>query len=111
MYVEKFASGVLKSGVLDTYVAITFFATVIFFIINIHLYTPMEILIWTFIITIGAKGIANLMLGLLIALYDLQQIKEKNNFEKESERIDQLLAQLKLQEIEKSNNKIVKNKK
>jgi hypothetical protein len=108
MYVERFASGVLKSGVLDTYVAVSFFGTVIYFVLNIHLYTPMEILMWTFIVAIGAKGLANLMLGLVIALYDLGQIEEKNNFEKESERIDQLLAQLKFQEIEKTNEKMIK---
>ena len=110
MYVEKFASGVLKSGVLDTYVAASFFGTVIFFVLNIHLYTPMEILLWTFIVTIGAKGLANLMLGLIIALYDLKQIEEKNKFERDSEKIDQLIAQLKLQEIEKTNNKMINKK-
>jgi hypothetical protein len=107
MYVERFAGGVLKSRVLDTYVAASFFGTVIFFILNIHLYTPMEILIWTFIVAIGSKGLANLMLGLLISLYDLSQIEEKNNFDKESERIDQLIAQLKFQEIEKANDKMI----
>ena len=107
MYIEKFTSGVLKSGVLDTYVAVTFFGTIIFFVLNIHLYTPMEILMWTFIITIGAKGLANLMLGLVIALYDLKQIEERNNFDRESDRIDQLLAQLKFQEIEKTNDKMI----
>jgi hypothetical protein len=38
----------------------------------------------------------------------LGQIEDKNNFEKESERIDQMLAQLKFQEIEKTNEKMIK---
>jgi hypothetical protein len=107
MYIERFASGVLKSGVLDTYVAVSFFGTIIYFVLNVHLYTPMEILLWTFIVAIGAKGLANLMFGLIIAMFDLGQIEEKNKFEQESERIDQLLAQLKFQEIEKTNDKMI----
>ena len=105
MHVERFARGVINSGVLDFYIAMTFFATVIFFVLNVHLYTPMEILLWTFIVTVGAKGFANLMLGLLISLYDLSKVEEKNNFNQESEKINQMISELKLQEIEKSNNK------
>jgi hypothetical protein len=110
MYIEKFTRGVLRSRVLDTYVAASFFGTVIFFIVNIHLYTPMEVLMWTFVVTIGAKGLANLMLSLMISLFDLSQVEEKNNFEQESERINQLLSELKLQEIEKSNDKMINKK-
>ncbi len=48
MVVEKFSQGVVNSGIFRLYIATGFFATLIFFVINADLYTPLEMIFWNY---------------------------------------------------------------
>lgn len=98
MIVEKFSQGVLNSGVLRLYIATGFFATLIFFVINSDLFTPIEMLFGVVAVTIILKGISNLMLSLIIVLFSLDNKREELEFKHTSDKIDALLADLTIQD-------------
>ena len=80
--VEKFFYKILKTRLIDTYVATAFFATTIFFILNISLYTPTEILLWVIIVTLAFKGLAHLMVAVVILFFDLSKREENLELQK-----------------------------
>lgn len=98
MVVEKFSQGVLNSGVLRLYIATGFFATLIFFVINSDLFTPLEMLFGIVAVTIVLKGISNIMLSLIIALFSLDNKRSELEFKHNSDKIDALLAELTIQD-------------
>lgn len=98
MIVEKFSQGVLNSGILRLYIATGFFATLIFFVINSDLFTPIEMLFGIVAVTIVLKGISNLMLSLIIVLFSLDNKREELEFKHTSDKIDALLADLTIQD-------------
>ncbi|MFA7083300.1 MAG: hypothetical protein WC141_02075 [Arcobacteraceae bacterium] len=98
MVVEKFSQGVMNSGILKLYIATGFFATLIFFVINSDLFTPIEILFGIVGVTIILKGISNIMLSLVIALFTLDNKRDELEFKHNSDKIDALLADLTIQD-------------
>lgn len=98
MIVEKFSQGVLNSGILRLYIATGFFGTLIFFVINSDLFTPIEMLFGIVAVTIVLKGISNLMLSLIIVLFSLDNKREELEFKHTSDKIDALLADLTIQD-------------
>lgn len=98
MVVEKFSQGVLNSGVLRLYIATGFFATLIFFVINSDLFTPIEMLFGIVAVTIVLKGISNIMLSLIIVFFSLDNKKAELEFKHNSDKIDALLADLTIQD-------------
>lgn len=98
MVVEKFSQGVLNSGVLRLYIATGFFSTLIFFVINSDLFTPLEMLFGIVAVTIVLKGISNIMLSLIIAFFSLDNKKAELEFKHNSDKIDALLADLTIQD-------------
>jgi hypothetical protein len=98
LVVEKFSQGVLNSGILRLYIATGFFATLIFFVINSDLFTPIEMIFGVIAVTIVLKGISNIMLSLIIVLFSLDNKREELEFKHTSDKIDALLADLTIQD-------------
>lgn len=101
MVVEKFSQSVVNSGILRLYTAAGFFGVLIYFVLNADYYTPLEMLTWVVLITTAFKGISNLMLSLVILLFNLENKKGEFEFEKISGDIDAMLAEFSLKETNK----------
>lgn len=105
MVVQRFSHGVVTSGLLRFYTAGGFFVSLIFFVVNASLFTPLEILTWVIVSTIAFKGISNVMLSLIILLFSLENKKSEIDFEKTSAEIDAMLAEFSVRETNKKMNK------
>ena len=98
MVIENFSKKVLYSGLFNTYIATGFFATLIFFVINSHLFTPFEMMFGTIIVTVALKGISNMMLSLIILLFNLENTKEKYDLHIAEDKLDLLMNEIKMKE-------------
>ena len=98
MVVERFSQNVINSGLFKLYTATGFFASLIFFVINADLFTPMEMVIGIIGVTIVLKGITNMMLSLLILLFSFDNKQAQLDFEYNSEKIDSIIAELAIKE-------------
>ena len=106
MVIERFSQGVINSGVFKIYTATGFFATLIFFVINADLFTPMEMLLGIIIITVALKGVTNMMLSLMILLFNFDNKKAQLDFEYNAEKIDSIISELAVKEAAAKNEKI-----
>jgi len=97
MVIEKFSQKVVSSNLINTYVATAFFATVIFFIINANIYTPLEMISGVILVTVAFKGISNMMFSLVVLLVNLDSDEKSLEFEKTTAKINSLLNELQLQ--------------
>ena len=100
MVIENFSHKIIGSGVFNTYVASGFFATLIFFIFNSHLFTPLEMMFGTIIITTILKGISNIMISLIILLFDLKNTKDEHQFKASEDKLDLLLNEMQMKEAQ-----------
>ena len=98
MTVEIFSKKVMQSNIVNTYVATAFFATLIFFVINANVYTSLEMVTAVMIVTIAFKGIANVMVSLVILLFPFDNKKAEMAFEESSLKVDGLLNDLAVQQ-------------
>lgn len=98
MIIEKFSQNVIGSGVFKLYIAIGFFSTLIFFVINANQFTPLEMLLGIVGVTIFLKGICNFMLSLIIMFFNLENKKDEMSFAYNAEKIDSLLNELSIKE-------------
>ena len=105
MVIERFSQTVINSGVFRFYIATAFFATLIFFIINADLFTPMEMILGIILITIVLKGVSNMMLSLIISLFSLENKRNEFNFKYNEEKIQLMLNELTVKDISDANNK------
>lgn len=105
MVVERFSQSVINSGIFKFYIATGFFATLIFFVLNAQLFTISEILVGVVLTTVVLKGVSNMMLSMIILLFNLDNKKNELEFNSQAEKIDFLLSELKAQDVELSNNK------
>ena len=110
MIIERFSQTVINSGVFRLYIATGFFATLIFFIINADLFTPMEMILGIILITIVLKGVSNMMLSLIISLFSLENKRNEFNFKYNEEKIQLMLNELTIKDVSDSNNKDQKKK-
>lgn len=94
MVIERFTKNVIASGLLKIYVATGFFGASIFFVLNAHLFTPIEIVLGIVFVTIFLKAISNIMLSLIILLFKLDNKKEELDINYHSKKIDELLSEL-----------------
>ena len=99
MVIERFSQTVINSGVFRFYIATGFFATLIFFIINADLFTPMEMILGIILITIVLKGVSNMMLSLIISLFSLENKRNEFNFKYNEEKIQVMLNELSVKEV------------
>jgi hypothetical protein len=98
MVIEKFTNRLLASRLIDTYVATAFFATLIYFTLNAHLYTPIEIISSVIIVTIAFKGLGHFVVAMIISLQNLDEKRKEVEFNEKSAEIEGLLNDLALQQ-------------
>lgn len=98
MVIEKFSQNIINSGILRLYIATGFFGSLIFFVINADLFTPIEMIFGIVAVTVVLKGIANIMLALLVGLFSLDNKRDELEFKHNTDKIDSLLADLTIQE-------------
>jgi len=111
MVVETFSKRMIDSGILNTYVAAVFFASSIFFVLHSSYFTPIEMILGVVIATITFKGVANMMLSLVISFVNLDNKQDEVNFKKESDNLESLINDLAIQEAAIQSNKNNTNKK
>ncbi|RXJ87929.1 hypothetical protein [Arcobacter sp. CECT 8985] len=98
MIVEKFSQNVINSGIFRLYIATGFFATLIFFVVNAELFTPLEMVFGIVGVTVVLKGVSNMMLSLIILLFNLDNKRTELDFKYNSEKIDAMLAELSIKD-------------
>ena len=111
MVVERFSQNVINSGIFRLYTATGFFATVIFFVVNAQLFSPMEMILGIIGVTIILKGITNVMLSLIITLFNLDKKKEEFNFKYNEDKIEAMLNELNVHDIAKKEDNNTNKKK
>jgi hypothetical protein len=111
MVIESFSQKVIQSGILKTYVAAGFFATLVFFVINSHLFTPMQMLFWTIIATVGFKGLSNIMFSLIILLFDFKGKHNENQYKLAEDKLDLLIHDIQMKEAQLKSEKFIKDDK
>ena len=99
MIIERFSQTVINSGIFRLYIATGFFATLIFFVLNVELFTPFEMILGTILITIVLKGMSNLMLSLIISLFSLDNKRSEFDFKYNEEKIQVMLNELSVKEV------------
>lgn len=104
MVVEKFSQSVINSGVFRLYIATGFFATLIFFVINADLFTPLEMIFGIIGVTVVLKGVSNMMLSLIILLFNLDNKREELDFKYNEEKINAMMAELGVQDAQNIGN-------
>jgi hypothetical protein len=109
MIVENFSKKIITSRLLDTYVAASFFATLIFFVLNSNVYTPFEMILGVIIVTTAFKSIANIMLSMTISLVNLNNEQDSIEFEEASNKLESLVNDLAIQEASVQSMKNNKN--
>jgi len=102
MMIENFTAKVIKTGIFETYVAAGFFASLIFFVLNSNLYTPIEMIFGVVILTIALKSIANMMLSMLILLFNYSNVESEQEFKVEEEKLNLLLSKVKMQQAQQT---------
>jgi len=100
MVVERFSQNLINSGVFRLYIATGFFATLIFFVINADLFTPLEMIFGIIGVTVILKGVTNMMLSLIILLFSLDNKRDELKFKYNEDKIDAMLAELGVQEAQ-----------
>lgn len=103
--IERFSQHVINSGIFRVYIATGFFATLIFFVVNAHLFTPIEMVLWIVAVTIMLKTISNMMLSLIILLFSFDNKQAQIDFEYHNEKIDSLLGEISVKEASVRNSK------
>ncbi len=110
MIIERFSQTVINSGIFRLYIAMGFFATLIFFTVNADLFTPTEMILGIILITIVLKGISNVMLSLIISLFSLDNKRNEFDFKYNEEKIQVMLNELSVKEVIDSNKNLKKAK-
>ena len=108
MIIEDFSRRLITSKMMNTYVATAFFSTVIFFVLNANSYTPLEMITGVILVTIAFKGVANMMLSLVILLFNLENKGQSLEFEQTSSKVNGLLNELSLQQTKIRSNQVAK---
>lgn len=104
MVVERFSQSVINSGVFRLYIATGFFATLIFFVVNADLYTPLEMIFGIIAVTIVLKGVSNMMLSLIILFFNLDNKSKELDFKYNEEKINAMMAELGVQDAQSIGN-------
>lgn len=105
MVIERFSQNLINSGIFKIYIATGFFATLIFFVVNSELFSPIEMILGSILITIILKGLSNLMLSFMVNSFSLENKKAEFDFKYNEEKINILLNQLVAKEADEKLNK------
>ncbi|MCT7911881.1 hypothetical protein N5912_08555 [Arcobacter lacus] len=109
MVIERFSQNLINSGIFKIYIATGFFATLIFFVVNSELFSPIEMILGSILITIILKGLSNLMLSFMVSSFSLENKKAEFDFKYNEEKINILLNQLVTKDADKINKDSVNN--
>ena len=88
MVIERFSQNLINSGIFKIYIATGFFATLIFFVVNSELFSPIEMILGSILITIILKGLSNLMLSFMVSSFSLENKKAEFDFKYNEEKIN-----------------------
>ena len=105
MVIERFSQNLMNSGLFKTYIATGFFATLLFFLFNSELFTPIEMLVGIIFITLLLKGLSNIMISLIISLFSLENKRKEFDFKYTEDKINAMLNELVVKDIIDSNSK------
>ncbi|QEZ88557.1 hypothetical protein [Aliarcobacter cibarius] len=105
MVIERFSQNLMNSGLFKTYIATGFFATLLFFLFNSELFTPIEMLVGIIFITLLLKGLSNIMISLIISLFSLENKRKEFDFKYNEDKINAMLNELVVKDIIDSNSK------
>ena len=105
MVIERFSQNLINSGIFKIYIATGFFATLIFFVVNSELFSPIEMILGSILITIILKVLSNLMISFMVSSFSLENKKAEFDFKYNEEKINILLNQLVAKEADEKLNK------
>ncbi|TLS98951.1 hypothetical protein [Aliarcobacter cibarius] len=105
MVIERFSQNLMNSGLFKTYIATGFFATLLFFLFNSELFTPIEMLVGIIFITLLLKGLSNIMISLIISLFSLENKRKEFDLKYNEDKINAMLNELVVKDIIDSNSK------
>ena len=105
MVIERFSQSLMNSGLFKTYIATGFFATLLFFLFNSELFTPIEMLVGIIFVTLLLKGLSNIMISLIIGLFSLENKIKEFDFKYNEDKINAMLNELVVKDIMDLNNK------
>ncbi len=108
MVIENFSRKVISSGVFNSFIATGFFATLIFFIFNSHLFTPFEMMFGIVLVTIALKGISNIMFSLIILLFDLKGDRDAHHFKVAEDKLGLLIHEMQMKEAKAKSSSFAK---
>ena len=94
MVVERFSQNLINTGIFRIYIAIGFFATIIFFTFNAELFSPLQMLFGAILVTVTLKGFSNLMLSFIVNNFSLEQKRMDFDNRYNEDKINLLLNQL-----------------
>ena len=94
MVVERFSQNLINTGIFRIYIAIGFFATIIFFTFNAELFSPLQMLFSAILVTVTLKGFSNLMLSFIVNNFSLEQKRMDFDNRYNEDKINLLLNQL-----------------
>ncbi|WP_198305152.1 hypothetical protein [Arcobacter vandammei] len=109
MVIERFSQNLMNSGLFKTYIATGFFGTLLFFLFNSELFTPMEMLVGVVFFTLLLKGLSNIMVSLIISLFSLENKRKEFDFKYNEDKINSMLNELVVKDVIDSNDKESKN--
>jgi hypothetical protein len=92
--VERFSQNLINTGIFRIYIAIGFFATIIFFTFNAELFSPLQMLFGAILVTVTLKGFSNLMLSFIVNNFSLEQKRMDFDNRYNEDKINLLLNQL-----------------
>ena len=99
MVVERFSQNLINTGIFKIYIAIGFFATIIFFTFNSELFSPLPMLFGAILVTVTLKGFSNLMLSFIVNNFSLDQKRMEFDNRYNEDKINLLLNQLVVKDI------------
>ncbi|QKF72594.1 putative membrane protein [Aliarcobacter faecis] len=105
MVIERFSQNLINSGLFKTYIATGFFATLLFFLFNSELFTPIEMIVGIVFITLLLKGLSNIMISLIISLFSLENKRKEFEFKYNEDKINAMLNELVVKDVIDSNEK------
>ena len=105
MVIERFSQNLINSGLFKAYISTGFFATLLFFLFNSELFTPIEMLVGIIFITLLLKGLSNIMISLIISLFSLENKRKEFDFKYNEDKINAMLNELVVKDIIDSNSK------
>ena len=94
MVVERFSQNLINTGIFRVYIAIGFFATIIFFTFNTELFSPLQMLFGAILVTVVLKGFSNLMLSFIVNNFSLDEKRADFDNKYNEDKISLLLNQL-----------------